>query len=118
LLFKPKVGYQVAILALVISGCTSTPPPKPLSDCQKVASYAKDLAGVRGVGVSEAAIRQNMSKSEVEFPIEGIAAVIFDYPTLNPDRIHDVMMLNCAQSGYNNFRKLLNYRASLFLKGQ
>jgi hypothetical protein len=104
LLLNRYAGYQVTTLLLALGGCSSLPPSPPLSDCQKVASYAGTIAAVRDIGVPPETLQQRAADRHITFPVEGILQEVYERRDQKPKEIEELFLTVCHERGYNRLR--------------
>lgn len=88
-----------ALIAALVGCASAPPPPPPLSNCQRVANYAKAVAGFRDVGIPASSLGA-ATRSDVTFPVDGVQREVYGRPELNPQEIHDMFLAVCDERGY------------------
>lgn len=98
--------YQVVLLSF-LTGCSTPPAPQPLSDCERVANYARSIAMVRDVGVTKETLLVKAASSEITFPVEGVMHEVYSRPQMGPAETYKLFVSICNERGYNRMKVTL-----------
>lgn len=101
---------KIILIALFgLTGCVSTPPPKPIDpECNQLANYARGIAVLKQAGIPLKDVNNFTSTPVVAtFPIQLVKEEVYARNFANPAEAYVTYYELCTTAGYQNMFKFL-----------
>lgn len=94
----------VSLVALLLTGCATTPPPHPQhKECDVVSNYARGIEVLKQVGVSQADTNSFVSQPSVaQFPMQRVRSLVYLKTFETPAHAYMYFYDMCVTIGHQN----------------
>lgn len=100
--------FIFALPVIFLFGCSSVPQRPEIPECTKVASYARTVSILRGMGIKENDLDPYTNVPiAVTFPYKMVREEVYYMKTTNPAEVFAMFYDKCYQAGYPGMLQVL-----------